>query len=222
MSTTMIAIAPDPCVCFPATWEIYTALVALRGDGSRPKYIYVDGRITVVSPSHNHEAVKKRIGWMIEHLLTRMIIDFHPAGSTTLLKSQRPRAGTEADESYYLTNIDRVVGKKDLFMGVDPPPDLVVEVVVSHSAADALEVYRRIGVREVWVYHDGGLEFLVLGADGTYHASPTSALLPPLAAADLAPWVDRLDPKGERQIRRDFRAWVAATLPPGQRDDDEI
>ena len=222
MATALSTTGLDPCVCFPATWEVYTGLVAARGDRSRPRYTFVDGRITVMSPGCPHEFRKTRLAALIDALLEWLHIDFQSYGEVTLLRSLKPRAGAEADATYYLTNIDKVVGKKDLLMGVDPPPDLVVEIVVSHREADALEAYRRFGVREVWVCKDGGLAFLVLGADGTYHASPTSALLPSLAAADLAPWVDRLDPRGERQIRRDFRAWVAATLPPGRRDDDEI
>ena len=221
MSTTLIAIGSDPCVCFPATWEIYTALVAARGERSRPKYIYVDGRMTVVSPSNHHEEIKKLLGSMIEDILVELLIDFHAVGSTTLLKSQGSRAGTEGDETYYLSNIDRVRWKKDLFMGEDPPPDLVVEVVYSHSEADALEAYRRIGVREVWVCKDGGLTFLALGPDGDYAPSAASGLLPFVSSEEIEPWLYRQDFGSDARFRHAFRAWVVATLAPRHRAEVE-
>ncbi|MCA1684377.1 MAG: Uma2 family endonuclease, partial [Planctomycetia bacterium] len=101
--------------------------------------------------------------------------------------------GTEPDTSYYLTHINHLRGKRKVVMGQDPPPDLVVEVVVSHPEGDALEAYRRFGVREVWVCKESGLEFLVLGADGQYAGSPVSACFPFLTSEELAPWVYRDD-----------------------------
>jgi Uma2 family endonuclease len=209
----------DRWVCQPATWEDYEVLLRRRGEKSRPRYIFCDGRLTVVSPGVHHESWKTRLGALIACILDQLEVDSYALGSVTLLMSRGSRAGVEADETFYLNNIERVVGKKDLVMGEDPPPDLVVEVVVSHPEHDALEVYRRFGVREVWVCKDGGLEFLVLGPDGRYEPSPTSALVPCVIADELAPWVYRVDPRGDRQIRQEFRAWVDATLVPRHRPD---
>ena len=47
---------------------------------------------------------------------------------------------------------NRVRGKKKLSLKIDPPPDLAIEVVQSHDADAAIEVYRRFKVPEVWVY----------------------------------------------------------------------
>jgi Uma2 family endonuclease len=219
MSTILVPPGADQSVCMPATWEIYEGLLRTRGDKSRPRYIFCDGRLTAVSPGEYHESWKSRLGSLIEILFDQLEVDSYALGSVTLRASRESRAGVEADETFYLTNIEKVAGKKDLIMGEDPPPDLVVEVVVSHPEQDALEVYRRFGVREVWVCKDGGLEFLVLGPDGRYEPSPTSALVPCVIADELAPWVYRVDPRGDRYIRREFRGWVDATLVPRYRPD---
>lgn len=213
-AVTRTELVFEPWACFPATWEIYLSLLEERDERSQPKYTYVDGRITVVSPGRNHEHLKSRLGGLIEDILVGLLIDFHPTGQVTLLKARGPRAGTEGDETYYLNNIERVRKKEDLVMGEDPPPDLAVEVVFSPSEADALEAYRRLGVREVWVCKDGGLEFLVLGADGHYAPSALSGCLPFLSAKELEPWAYREDLASEARIRHAFRGWVAEVLMP--------
>src|SRR5205823_1878392 len=116
------------------------------------------------------------------------------------------------------SNIERVRGRKRLRMGLDPAPDLVVEVVVSHPVADALKVHASLGVGEVWVCRENRLEILALRA-GRYEVFPTSGLLPFLAPDELAPLVFRQDLPSESEVRYQFRAWVAATLAPRYRPD---
>jgi Uma2 family endonuclease len=204
----------DHTVCLPATWETYKDLLEARGERSRPKYTFVDGRLTAVSPGQNHEEIKTRLGGLIEDILVGLLIDFHASGGVTLLSARGSRAGTEGDESYYLTHIKEVRGKKDLVMGEDPPPDLAVEVVFSHPEDDALEAYRRIGVREVWVCKGGELRFLTQGPEGHYVQSPASALLPFLSSQELSAWLFRRDFPNDARLRHEFRAWVAETLAP--------
>jgi Uma2 family endonuclease len=221
MATVTEPLEVDQSVCITATWEADLALLEARGERNRPKYIFIDGRMTVVSPSRSHEETKKRLGWMFEEILLDLEIDFHSSGEVTLLNSQGSRAGTEGDESYYQTNIDRVWGKKELVMGEDPPPDLIIEVVGSHSEDDAFEAHQRIRIREVWVPRSGGLHFVVLGQEGRYTASPTSGLLPFLAADDLVPWLYRQDIASDAKLRELFRQWVIETLGPRYRSANE-
>ena len=47
-------------------------------------------------------------------------------------------------------------------MGVDPAPDLIVEVVATHPLGDTVEVYRRFGVRELWIGRRSQITILVL------------------------------------------------------------
>ena len=77
-----------------------------------------------------------------------------PAGSTTFRRRAK-RGGVEGDQTFYLANEAKVRGKEALRLKVDPPPDLAIEVVWTHDAAAATEVYRRFKVPEVWIYgHD--------------------------------------------------------------------
>jgi Uma2 family endonuclease len=222
MSTTLAHydLGTDRWVEIPATWEIYESLLKERGEKSRPRYIFCDGGLTIVSPGGIHERAKRRLGFFLDYILTFFDFDFEAFGSVTLLSKLHPRTGTEADETYYLTNAALVAGKDALLMGVDPPPDLTIEVVVSHPEAKALRAYAKFGVREVWVVRATGLEFLALGAHRKYKATPTSVVLPFLRSDEMTFWLFRDDVKAAR-LRRVFMAWVQDTLAPRFQADDQ-
>ena len=213
-TVTRFDLGTDNWVQMPATWELYHGLCRARGDKGRPRYVFVDGIVTAVSPGTPHEILGERLSHMIVDVFEILDIDYLATGSVTLLNSAHDRTGAEADKTYYLANIAHVSRTERLVMGQDPPPDLAVEVVVSHPEHDALEAYRRFGVREVWVVKRSGLAFLALGDDGQYAPSPTSALLPFLTSDELEPWLFRADGAGDLAARREFRAWVEQTLAP--------
>lgn len=133
-----------------------------------------------MTPGPSHEAIKSRLGGLIEDILIGLQITFKPYGQVTLLEAADVRTGTEGGECYYLNaaNIDMIRRKKRLVMGQDPPPDLAVEVVATHPLGDTLDVYRTFKVPELWVCKRSEVDFLVLGPDGRYAPSATSLCLP--------------------------------------------
>ena len=202
----------DPWQQIPASWGTYQRLVRDRGEHGRPKYTFCDGKLTIVSPGLNHELMKELVGGLIGDILVGLRIPYRGAGETRYIKEADRRSGTEPDLSYYLTNLALLRGKKRLILGTDPPPDLVVEVVSTHPLGDSLEVYRRFAVPEVWVCKSSVIDFLVLGEDGHYLKSSTSAGLPFLSTEELSPWVYRQDLPDDSELRHQFRAWVADIL----------
>jgi hypothetical protein len=167
-----------------------------------------------VSPGTSHESLKTRLAWCLEEVLLDLRIPFLAVGQVTLKQAEPNRRGTEADSTYYLTNIERIRATKNLRMGIDPCPDLVIVVVVWHPLRDALRVHASFGIREVWVCHEDGLKILGLGADGQYVVTETSPQLPFLSTAELAPWVYRQDIPDDGAFRRAFREWVETVLVP--------
>lgn len=71
-----------------------------------------------------------------------------------------------------------------------------------HGGLDKLELYRGLGVGEVWVWKDGALAAFVL-EDGSYQRVERSRLLPDL---DLAFMTSFLDQDNQTQAVRAFRA----------------
>lgn len=207
----------DPWQQIPASWATYQRLLRDRGERGRPKYTYYRRRLTIVSPGAPHEKLKTRVGGLIEDVCVGLRIPFFAFGGTTYQKPENPKAGIEPDESYYLTRLELMRDKDRVVMGVDPAPDLVVEIVATHPLGDAIQVYRLFGVREVWVWKRSALEILVLGPDGRYAKSAASACLPFLQAEEIGRWAYRQDLPDESELRYQFRTWVTETLGPRHR-----
>jgi Uma2 family endonuclease len=196
-------------------WEGYRTLLKLRGERRSPRMVYLDGNVTLMSPSYLHEFLRIRLGRFVTELLFGLRIDHLPSGSTTFRRRPR-KGGVEADHSYYLTNLDRIRGKQKLHLRDDPPPDLAIEVVVRHDAEHSVEVYRRFGVREVWICDEDRLTILRLGEDGHYTESNQSVVSPSLSADEIHSWVTR--DQDELAWMEDLRRWVGEVLAPRHRE----
>ncbi len=214
MATATLPNIEDPWQQIPATWSTFQDLLEARGDRSSPRYMYCDGRLTIVSPGTLHEKLKKRLAGFIEDICVGLEIEMMAFGSTLYLDEGSKRTGSEPDESYYVTNLDQVRDNDRIVMGVDPAPDLIVEVVATHPLGDTVEVYRRFGVRELWIGRRSQITILVLGADGRYAESSSSLCFPFVERAELSEWAYRQDFPSDTRLRSQFRAWVLEVLAP--------
>jgi Uma2 family endonuclease len=116
----------------------YEELLAQLGDSPWYRVTYLEGTLEIMSPSRRHELGKKNIGRLLEAYLEETRTRFWGLGSTTFRK-QEEKGGTEPDESY-------CIGTDKEF------PDLAIEVVLSSGGVDKLEVYKKLGVMEVWFW----------------------------------------------------------------------
>jgi Uma2 family endonuclease len=152
------------------TWETLEKLDEdMAGTGAR--LIYLDGLLEIMAPlSDDHETQKKTCAQLIEAYMRVNRIRFYASGSATLgMKAIGSRK--EPDESYYLGE------RKSI-------PDLAMEITVTSGGIDVLEIYRRIGVREVWFWEDGTISVYVLRLTG-YELVRQSELLPNLDLRSL-------------------------------------
>jgi Uma2 family endonuclease len=147
------------------TWETLEKLDAdLAETGAR--LTYLDGYLEIMAPlSDAHEEPKKTLGQVLEMYMRTKDIRFYARGSTTIGMKELG-ARKEPDESYCL-------GTRKLV------PDLAIEVTVTSGGIDTLEIYRRIGVREVWFWEDGVISVYCLRSTG-YELVSKSELLPEL------------------------------------------
>jgi len=149
-------------------WQDYEALLAMRGESSATRVTYLNGNLELMTPSIDHEDLRVRLDRLLYAYADATGIELEGFGSWTLRKEAEAR-GIEADQCYILGPIQA------------PPevPDLAVEVVWTSGGIDKLEVYRGLGVPEVWFWQDGGLRIYLL-AGGEYRQSPRSRVLPDL------------------------------------------
>jgi Uma2 family endonuclease len=204
----------DQCVVFRSIgWKGYAMLLKLRGERPVPRMIYRDGSVVLVSPSYSHEHLKERLGRLVTEIVRGLKIPCNPSGQTTFRRHAR-RGGVEGDLTYYLANEARIRGKKRINLRDDPPPDLAIEVAVTHDPADAVEVYRRFRVPEVWICGQDWLSILVLQSDGRYAESDRGVAFPFISAEEISEWVHRPQNVSETEWLDELHDWVRDVLVP--------
>lgn len=181
----------DQRVFFNFSWDEFERFLALRGDAAGTRVTYLDGTLEIMSPSHFHEGIKSQIGRLLELWAAHEGVDLVAWGSTTLKKKSK-KASAEPDECY-------VVGRSSW----PGKPDLAIEVTWTAGGLEKLEVYRRLGVREVWFWEDDRLLIFVLKGQ-RYVRRSRSAVLPTLDPAFLSSFVV------DRDQARAVRGFMAA------------
>jgi Uma2 family endonuclease len=130
------------------SWETYQRLLADHADSSAPRFAYDRGTLEIMSPLAEHEEPNRAIALLVEVVAEELGRDLRNLGSTTLKRAD-VRRGVEPDSCFYLQNEPRVRGKTDINLGLDPPPDLVVEIDITSPSLDKLPIYAELGVPEV-------------------------------------------------------------------------
>src|SRR3954465_14251202 len=64
-------------------WKGYATLLRLRGERRRPRMIYLDGDVSLVTTSFPHERLAKRLGILVQEIVVGLDIPCVPAGETT-------------------------------------------------------------------------------------------------------------------------------------------
>lgn len=176
----------------------YEAILAAFGD-RRFRHTYLDAELEVISPSEPHERIAEFIGRLVESLALEFDIDIKPVGSTTR-RHPSLEQGLEPDQSYFIQHEPDVRSAGEVH---DIPPDLMVEVDITHKSLKRLKVLATLGVPEVWRYRDGQLEFFCLVED-QYVSTSQSSAFPCIYCEDMSRAIDRIGTDRDNVILRDF------------------
>ncbi len=169
------------------TWEDYEKVNSEEYQGYRTSFL--DGVITIMSPSQNHEMIKDFIFLLIITYCDTVDLDYYPTGSTTL-KDQNKQVGKEPDTSFCFKNLKEI-------------PDLAIEVVFSSGGTEDLKKYQKLGVKEVWFWIKNELEIHVL-VDGIYQKRSHSLNLPKLADKFLTKYISQSLNGNPRILKKSF------------------
>lgn len=176
------------------SWQQYETLLATLGDGfPNLRLNYLEGTLEIMTPSPEHEELKKMIGMLLEAYFQETRTRFHAIGSATFRKAMKLR-GLEPDECYCL-------GQKKEF------PDLAIEVVLTSGIIDKLDIYQGLGVSEVWQWQAGQFVVYCLRSTG-YEAISKSELLPNL---DLQLFASSVNPTEQFDAVIAFRDQIRAS-----------
>lgn len=158
------------------TWHQYDTLASMFID-EFPRLTYLEGRLEIImTVSPEHERLKKIIARLVEAYAEEQNIELNGYGNATF-RSQAAARGAEPDECYCLGELGAV-------------PDIAIEIALTSGGIDKLEVYRGLGVREVWFWRNNQLSFQLLQPEtSTYRESDRSGLLPDLDPSLLTSFV---------------------------------
>ncbi len=208
MVTTPLAPPTEVIHLSGISWQTYETLLKELSH-RRLRLTYNRGTLEIMAPSPEHERFKKVSGRFVETLAEELEIRIEPLGSTTF---KRPElSGAEPDECFYIDNINAVRGKKRLDLAKDPAPDLVVEIDVTSSSRNRLQVYADLGVAEVWIYDGDSLVIQQL-QNGLYNPSQKSQFFANIPIPEIAEFLQRAEREDYLQLVRSFRTWVRRQL----------
>lgn len=161
------------------SWQDFEALLAIRGERSGVRMYYLDGEIEIMSPTKIHEGRKTTLARLLEIWAMESDIALNGFGSWTLTKELR-EAGAEPDECY-------IVGEST----EKAVPDLATEVEWSRATGlSKPEIYRRLGVRELWTLTSDGRLIVRILEKGAWVMHANSKLLPKLDLTWLRSFLD--------------------------------
>lgn len=169
-------------VFFDVSWENYLQIFRALPDGRGSRLCYESGTLEISMPSQSHEFFARLIELFIRILVTETGLKIKTMGSTTMNFDELEK-GMEPDCAYYIQNHALVSGREVDF-AADPPPDLVVEVDITHSDIDKNRLYAAIGVPEFWRYNGEVWRIFCL-EDGAYRERDRSATFPIAEKRDL-------------------------------------
>jgi Uma2 family endonuclease len=187
-------------------WSEYEQLLDDLGERYPVRVTYDRGRLEIMSPSSKHEKFPDLILLIASNLALELGYGFESFGSTTFRRKSL-RQGAEPDTCFYVHNAGSIIGKDEIDLDIDPPPDVVVEVEVTRTIRGKLDLYARLGVPEIWRYDGERLRFYHL-IDRSYIEQSSSLAFPILTVDILARFLDQSKTEGQSATLRSFREWV--------------
>lgn len=193
------------------SWNFYEQLLQ-EPDEHRIFVTYDRGTLEIMFPSGAHGRCASRVAMIVRIVAMELKIRFLSGGSTTF-RLQSAEAGLEPDNCFYIQNVQSILGKDAIDLAIDPPPDLAIEIEMSRRLADRIEVYRRLGVPEIWLEDGRSLRILRLH-DGEYKPAATSAALPAVVPEQVHLLVLLSETTDEASWIQAVQEWVRQNLLP--------
>ena len=194
------------------SWKLYEQL--LTGlDDRRVRVTYDRGELELMAPSYRHENYASALGRFVTVLCEEFEIAFKSGRSTTFRREDLDR-GLEPDDCFYIRNVAKVLGKTEIDLTVDPPPDLAIEIDIASSSVDRMGIYAALRVPEVWRFDARELCVHCLQPNGEYEEWQTSPTFPMLPLRRVVEFLEQSTDLDDVTLVRKFRAWVRKQLMP--------
>jgi Uma2 family endonuclease len=176
-------------------WDEYEYFITQMGSHPGYRVSYNCGRLIVMSPSPEHEDYKESIYSLVRVMAVEWGIVLESRGAATF-KSKRLAKGVEPDTCFYVQNARRIIGRRTITLGVDPPPDVAVEIDTTNESLSKFHIYAALGVPEIWRYDGEKAHFYQL-SETSYQEIQSSIAFPLLTAEDLTRFLEQSKTEGQ-------------------------
>jgi len=193
-------------------WDDYERLLEDLPDRPGVRVTYDHGRLEIMSPLRKHEKYKEFFAGLVRVLADELHIDVESSGSTTW-KRKRDAKGTEPDACFHIAKAKEVIGKEELDLDVDPPPDVAVEIDITNESLSKFPIYATFGVPEIWRYD--AKQNCVLMYElrvNAYAEINASRFFPMITASVLAGFLEQSKTNGQTAALIAFRRWLRKSL----------
>jgi len=162
-------------------WQRFLSVRQALGDRRAARLTYDRGVLEIAMPLEDHEFATRMFELFVRVLVVELSMKLKTMGSTSLDRADSDRAA-EPDNAYYIQNQPAVAGRT-VDLDRDPPPDLVIEIDITHTDIDKLRLYASLGIPEFWHYNGETWRIFSL-YESEYREVETSPTFP-LAAKDM-------------------------------------
>jgi Uma2 family endonuclease len=151
LKTELQLVGEQRVVLRGLSWEAYLQILNALPQSRAARLTYDDGVLEITVPLELHEFSGRLIERFVFTLIEAMGLKIKTMGSTTM-NYPGFKKGAEPDNAYYIQNQPLVKGREVDF-SQDPPPDLVVEVDITHTDIAKNQFYSKLGVPEFWRFN---------------------------------------------------------------------
>lgn len=185
-------------------WQAFKQIQSLLMDRTRARFTYDNGVLEITKSLEEHERYARLIERLIQVLVVEMGMKMKTMGSTRLDREDLLKSA-EPDNGYYIQNY-ALVADRPVNLKVDPAPDLVVEVDITHTDLNKNTLYASMGVPEFWRFNGRVWRILQL-VEGAYVECDRSPTFPNVEKTDLYQFLEAAF-TDEIAAEIDFRQWV--------------
>jgi Uma2 family endonuclease len=190
------------------TWDEYESLADHLGDHSPVRITYDQGRLEVMSPSTKHEKYSDMVTYMLRALAGKLGRPLESFGRATF-KQQWLDRGVEPDACFYVENAASVATTEEIDLAKDPPPDIAVEIDISHGSTTKFGIYAGMRVPEVWRYDGRHAQMHIYHlAEQGYFEMTNSLAFPILTADTLSEFLAQSKAQGQTTALESFADWM--------------
>ena len=164
-------------------------------------------------PLPSHERYSSLLHSFVVILSEELHFNLYSLRTSTLRRPDLQR-GLEADNAYYIQH-EALARNQDRFDFTQfPPPDLVIEVDMTHSSIKKLPIYQSLGVPEIWRYEGKTMiiyrlsedqqQYFICEGSPTFNYLSLEVIIPQL--------IERCVVVGEIPVLHEFRQWVRGQI----------